>query len=215
MINYPYGLPAETRVCFGQHWDANAPQCKGGLDPTVASTDGTAMHRRCDWFAKCAAETVKNNLSNRGPSPQTAQQVKVPIAPPMQSIMRGVAQGARQAMVNYASQPASPVQTPVHPQMAMQPYYQQPGTIMVHPAQAALPYMVPMNYQQPGMQMPAYLTNPEPAVEGQHWFVRLMYNIGRSMVKAGCHTTANFADHTPINPVYVPPPPTPPEQPQG
>jgi hypothetical protein len=134
----------------------------------------------------------------------------------MQSIMRGVAQGARQALVKHISYPTAPVvKTPVHPQMqaqqqAQQPYYGQPQSIMVHPSQAAIPYTVPMNYQQPGMQMPGYLTVQEPVIEGQHWATRLFFNIVRACTKAGAHTTANFVDHTTINtPVY----PAPPEQP--
>ncbi len=205
MINYPPGMPQDQRVCFGVHWDANAAQCKGGLDPSIMSTDGTATHRRCDWFAKCAAETVKTNLSKKGMPYQAQAQVNVPVAPPMQSIMRGVAQGARQALVRHISQPTAPTVQPVHPN-TVQPHYGQPAPVMVHPSQAAVPYMVSMNYQQPGMQMPGYLTVQEPSMEGQHWTVRLMLNIGRAMVKAGAHTTANFVDHTPVNqPVYCQP----------
>ena len=210
MINYPLGLPEETKVCFGQSWDANAAQCKGGLDAASMSTDGTAMHRRCDWFAKCAAETVRNNMSKRG-APSPAKPVNVPLATPVHSILRGVAQGARQALVRHvAPPPPQMVQQPAQQQMyqQQQPYYGQPGPMMVHPAQAALPHMAPMNYQQPGLQMPGYLTIQEPSVEGQHWLVRLMLNIGRSMVKAGCHTTANFVDHTTVNqPTYYQPEP--------
>ena len=210
MINYPPDLPPHSKGCFGQLWDASALECKGGLNPALRASDGTNVHPKCPVFAKCAAETVRNNLNQK----KAAQPYQsVPIAPPIHSIMRGAVQGARTALVKHVSQPASPVVQPpqFYPQVAQQQaYYGQPTPMMVHPLQAAVPHMVPMNYQSPGTQMPGYLTNPEPVVEGQHWASRLFFNIVRSMAKAGCHTTANFVDHTTVNHPVMPP-----TEPQG
>lgn len=75
---------------------------------------------------------------------------------------------------------------------------------MAYPQMAMMPYMVPMNFQWPGAQMPGYLTVPEPVAVGQHWMTRLFYNIARSMAKASGHTVANFFDHTTINPWQTP-----------
>jgi len=132
---------------------------------------------------------------------------------PFQSIVKGVVQGAQSALVKHATHVASPVVQHAQLPTAAQPYYGQPAPLMVHPAMAAVPYMAPMNYQASGMQMPAYLTVQEPIIEGQHWLTRLGFNIVRSMVKAACHTGANFVDHNTINqPVYYQPAPEPPEQ---
>lgn len=211
MNNYPPELPAHSQICFGQHWDANAVECKGGLDPSRTAEDGSSMHPRCPAYAKCASETIRNRVGQKGTAQSAQPPMNIPISTPIHSVMKGVVQGARAALVRHVTQPASPVVQPPTPAQAVQPFYGYPQPIMVHPAQAAVPYVVPMNYQAPGMQMPAYLTVQEPVVAGQHWSVRLLFNIGRAMVKAGAHTTANFVDHTTINqPVYYQP--NPPEQ---
>lgn len=208
MINYPPDLPEGVKVCFGQHWDANAIQCKGGVDPVYVDARGGNERERCAWYAKCASETIRVRMAVKPPEQQQVRPpMQVPVyAPqnPIQSILRGVAQGTGNALARHIQQmqPMQHVQqVPYHQQqLVQQPHYGYPAPAMVHPALAAVPYQVPMNYQAPGMQMPGYLSVPEPPVDGQHWFTRLLLNIGRSMVKAGAHTTANFIDHTPVNP---------------
>jgi hypothetical protein len=73
-----------------------------------------------------------------------------------------------------------------------------------------MPMAVPMNHAAYGAQMPAYLTVPEPVLQGQHWGKRLAYTLIRSMAKAGGHSTANFFDHMTFNPYPVYPQPPPP-----
>jgi hypothetical protein len=52
-----------------------------------------------------------------------------------------------------------------------------------------------MPYQQPGAQMPGYLTHPEPVVQGVPWYLRLLHEIIRSIFKGAFHTGASFFDH--------------------
>jgi len=209
MINYPLDLPEGVRVCFGKHWEARAIQCAGGSDPAYCDVNGSNQRERCAWYAKCASETVRENMAAR---PLEQQQVRPPMQVPMQtqqnpihSILRGVAQGTGSALMRHLTQQTQQMAPPVPVQQHMVPqaHYGYPAQVMVQPAMASVPYMVPMNYQAPGMQMPGYLSVPEPPMEGQHWLTRLLLNIGRSMVKAGAHTTANFIDHTPVNPYPV------------
>ncbi len=99
-------------------------------------------------------------------------------------------------------QPAAPPP----PQMpAQQVQYQQMQHYpqgWAHPAMAAAPMMVPMNYQMPGAQIPAYLAVPEPPGP---WWQRLFFSVLRASGKATGHTVANFFDHNSINPWERPP----------
>lgn len=199
------------KCCFGRSWDANAVQCTGGPDPAYLDENGSNVRSRCKLYAKCATMTVKNQTTRKD---QQQQQVRPVMQTPIHSVVAGITQGAATVLARQqAAQQAvvKPVMQQPQP-MVPQPYYGYPQPVMVHPMMAQAPYTVPMNYQQPGMQMPAYLTVPEPVLADQHWFWRLMWNIGRSMVKAGAHTTANFVDHTPVNPYQLPPPADPQQQ---
>jgi hypothetical protein len=89
----------------------------------------------------------------------------------------------------------------VSPQQLMPPWVAQLG-----------PQVVPVMYQQPGSQMAAYLTVPEPVDLHEHWFWRLAREVLRSMFKATGHTASSFFDHNPWR-AYEPPPTPPPQLP--
>ena len=182
------GCGQEFPTCLGERWEARASECAGGLDPAyVNPKDGSNKRERCAWYSQCAAKTAAQKLPalvqvrpskvpSFQPQQQPQQQQQVPVQPPYQQ------------QYQYPQQ--------------MMPVPQQPAPMMVPPQQAQVPYMVPMNFAPQGMQMPGYLTVPEPIVPGQHWGKRLGFSVARSMAKAAGHTIANFFDHTPFNPWY-------------
>lgn len=57
------------------------------------------------------------------------------------------------------------------------------------------PTHVPMAYQLPGAQMPSYLAVPEPIIQGTSWWVRLMLEAFRAMLKAAFHQGSHYVDH--------------------
>ncbi len=206
-------------VCFGKSWEAKAVQCQGGLDPSyVNQITGSSRRDRCDWYTLCASRTSAFKLQNPQIIP-LQQLVRRPAAPvpaqpapqahafmqPAQQVARTLAGGVLQGMQQVL---------PAQPQPQQQPYYGNPAPMMVHPAAAASPWAVPANYPMPGAQIPSYLTVPEPVVEGQHWAVRLLFNVARSVFKATGHTLANYADHMTFGQWQAPAPPAQP-QPQA
>lgn len=139
-------------------------------------------------------------------SPQQRQTITHRQAPaPVQAQTGGVTLSVRAAQqqqtVRYqAPQPGQqiPVQAP------------QMGTAMawVPPQQAAVPMFVPQNYPQPGAQVPAYLTTPEPIEQG---IVPMFFNsCMRAAFKGMFHTAANLMDHVPWGGYPAPPPAIPP-----
>lgn len=110
----------------------------------------------------------------------------------------------------YQQQYQQPRQQMLQPQQQQMPV-QAPsmGTPMawVPPQQAQQPMYVPQNYPQPGMQVPAYLTAPEPVEQG---IVPMFFNsMARAAFKGAFHTAANLMDHVPWG-GYPAPPPGPP-----
>ena len=69
------------------------------------------------------------------------------------------------------------------------------------------PQMVPMPYQQPGAQMPGYLSVPEPIDPRVPLWLRFLLSIGRAAFKAIFHTGAHLVDHEPIIKYQPPEPP--------
>jgi hypothetical protein len=96
--------------------------------------------------------------------------------------MIGQQQQYGRGFVQYPAQ--QPVPIPQSPQQLVPPYVAQFG-----------PQLVPVQYQQPGMQMSAYLTVPEPVDPEESWLWRLLREVVRSMFKATGHTAANFFDN--------------------
>lgn len=206
------------KECFGKSWDGNNVLCAGGLDAAyIHPKTGSNQRERCAWFDPCATRVNATRMGQQQqiiPLSQVMrqqQQHTQPTSPwaPMRNLMTKLSHQPQMPQM-----PQMPQQQPqqfmqqvaVHPQQQQQMYYQQPqqqmqmAPQMVHPQMAMMPHASPMNYQWQGSQMPGYLTIPEPVVSGQHWGVRLFYNVARSMAKAGMHTGANFFDHSPINP---------------
>jgi len=194
-------VPNQTPSCYGDSkcWSATAKECAGGLDPGYQHpVSGSHVRERCYWFAQCAQESAAARIRLQTSAMHPAS---IPIAPvaPMVAAPRPIPQGP-------APRPAYGV-APQYPQYPQHPQYSYPQ----YPAQTQNPYaqyappfiaqmgpqVVPMVFQQPGSQIPGYLTVPEPIDPNEHWFSRLIREILRSMFKSGCHTTASFVDHTP------------------
>ncbi len=204
--------------CYGKSWKREHIPCNGGLDAAyINPKTGSNQREPCAWVKPCSARvtaaqaqrqqliTKEQMVRNAQPQQQAAfAQPTTPWAPVKQAavaVMNRLAQAPRYP----APLPAAPAQqqVPVHPQQVYQQSVAMPQQ-MVHPTMAMMPHAVPMSFQWPGAQMPGYLTVPEPVVAGQHWFVRLGFNVLRSMGKAGTHTAANFFDHNTIN-TFQPP----------
>jgi hypothetical protein len=186
--------------CFGTNlWSAAAPECIGGPDSAYSNPrTGNNVRERCAWYSSCASVSASNKVRSQNLIPPN-QLTRVPIAPV-------------QVMPppKPAFNPLLPRQNPVYPQHYQQPQqYIAQQAYMVPPWQAQQgPQMVPVVYQQPGSQMPAYLTVPEPVDLDESPWRRLIREIFRSMFKSAGHTTASYFDHTPMRP-HAPPPKTP------
>jgi hypothetical protein len=77
--------------------------------------------------------------------------------------------------------------------------YAQHQPMMMPPAMAQYgPAYVYAPYQQPGQQMPQYLTMPEPVQEDVHWGMRLGRELFRSLAKAFGHSLAAHFDSNSI-----------------
>lgn len=202
--------------CFGKHWVANNVKCNGGLDPTFTHPrTGSNKRDRCPWYTACGARMSANNLQPQQQlvPVQNLNRNKAqppPVPNPFQQTLGGFLQGgtnvARQ-FGNIQVRHPKPAQVQVQPQVPQAPQ-QQPQQIMfaghpsppyVHPAMASMPAHVPSNFSAPGMQMPAYLTVPEPIVPGQSLARPFAATVMRSMLKAFGHATANWFDHVPMN----------------
>lgn len=185
--------------CFGKSWDASAPECAGGLDPSFVAPDGGNKRQRCPYFSQCASRTAASKL---GQQPQ-----QVPVAPAAPTAVKQAFPIQPVAPQHQLVQvKPAPVQQPqqVPQQVQMVPQFAPVQQQLVPPQHAQVPYMVPMNFAPAYSQMPGYLTVPEPIVPGQHWGKRLGFSVARSMLKAAGHTMANFFDHTPFNPWFPP-----------
>jgi hypothetical protein len=111
--------------------------------------------------------------------------------------------------------PMQQMQTMQTMQQQQRPVVAQPQQIPVHvptmgspmawvpPQQAAMPLYVPQNYPSPGMQVPSYLTAPEPM---DHGVVPVLINSClRAALKGAFHTAANILDHIPWGVQSAPP----------
>ena len=199
----------EDHKCFGFSWDAGAKECAGGLDPTF-QRNGSNRRERCIYFAQCASKTQEHRSKGLVHPNQ--------LVPQQRAYLEALKQQIRNAAVNPAAptpptpplQPPAPVPAqPVRPVApTMNPQVMNPQVVpqvmpmgqMVPPQQAMMPWAVPMNFAPPAMQMPGYLTVPEPYVAGQPWYARLGLSVARGMLKATGHVVANFFDHTTFNP---------------
>jgi len=213
----PMGAPS----CFGDPklWSPNAPECVGGMDPGYTHPQ-TYSHKRdrCSWYSQCASASAVARL-NAQPTgvaaPVQPVQVTVPPPPPPAQSHPLIQQYGRGPVVQY------PMQT--YPQYPQYPQYSPQQFPMAMPQQMLPPWiaqwgpqLVPAMFQQPGAQMSAYLTVPEPVDPEEHWWWRLARELLRSMFKSSGHTAASFFDHNPWH-TYIPPvapPALPPPEPQ-
>ena len=88
-------------------------------------------------------------------------------------------------------------------------YYGQPQQQVSQPAYGTMapphvaqhgPVNVPMQVQQPGAQMPSYLTIPEPIDHEEGTSKALGRTLFRSAAKAMGHSISSFFDHVPLKP---------------
>lgn len=170
--------------CYGLHWSPNAVECRGGLDPNYTNALGTHRREQCSWYKPCSAKSCATKAQNKnvvppqrlvtGPTPQ-----RLPIMPGRQQVR------APAPLSSVKQQQHQPVQQQVyHPQHMAHPYVAHQG-----------PQQVPMQFQAPGAQMPAYLSVPEPYNANVPWWKRLVHELGRSAAKSMGHTGASFFDH--------------------
>lgn len=197
--------PANAPICFPDPQRPNDPllhsaqatECTGGFDAAYTNpVDGSHRRERCAWYANCAQATTSER-SRRTQlvqiRPGTFGPVPQPALPPIQQ------PGFRPGTVPQQMQMQYPQQIqPQYPQYQMQPQqqYQQPQYAAPYVAQYG-PMLVPVPMQQPGAQMHAYLSAPEPIDPTEHWFKRLSREVARSMAKSSGHTAAHFFDHNP------------------
>lgn len=169
--------------CFGSKWDPKASECAGGLDAMYTNpSDGTHRRDKCSWYSQCAARTCMGTSGAQvAPAQMMAGQ---PPVPPGQ-------------LVRHPQQPMQPARMMMPGQ---QPMAMQQPIWMVPPEQAYYGVQqVPMNHQQPGMQVAGYLSVPEPIQIGVPWYRRLGIEMVRSAFKGLFHTGANFFDHVPFS----------------
>jgi hypothetical protein len=126
--------------------------------------------------------------------PQQYQTLNVsPLQQPMPPRPAAIAPYQHQYIQQYQQQYPQQYQNPSQPGQFVHPWIAQNG-----------PTYVPMQYQQPGSQIPSYLTIPEPVIAEEPWLWRLLREIFRSMMKSSGHSVASFFDHTPVK-LHQPP----------
>jgi hypothetical protein len=190
-------------ACYGKHWNPQSVECRGGLDPLYTNPiDGSHRRDKCSWYETCAPRTCAAQIPSQQQPPAPQGFV------PQQNLVRSGPTLAAPVLHQPPARPMMPWQQPQQQQ-------QQPGFAQLyfpHQQNMAPAYMVqfgqqqlPMNFQQPGMQIPAYLTVPEPVDFNIPWWQRLGIEVARSMVKGAAHSVANWVDHNPFG-RYNPPP---------
>lgn len=202
--------PLESPDCFGTHlWSATDKECVGGPDPGYTHPQtGARARERCKWYQTCATASAQNRTQSlispqslvRQPYQQPASPVPAAstgVQPPPRPVAPHPGLTSRPSY--YSPQPSYPqyqhYQQPVH-----QPTYSAP-TSFAPPYVAQMgPMQIPLQYQQPGAQMPAYLTMPEPILPGEGAIKVLARTLFRSMLKAFGHSLSSFVDHTPMQP---------------
>lgn len=163
--------------CFGKHFDASSPECRGGHDPahyndTEGSRNyGTQIRDTCDWMQSCSSkmQAGRNFIPVNG--------LVRPQQPPP---------------------PTSPFQTKFQPptQPQTQPW-RPPVPYSTHSAPPGSHLM------STHFGIPQYLTVREPQT-GRNFGQRLFSETLRSMLKSIGHTFAHFFDVEIFGP---PPPP--------
>jgi hypothetical protein len=218
---------ATAPECFGTHlWSATDPQCVGGTDPGyLHPVTKTRNRERCKWYQSCATSSAQNRAKPAQvvpaqnlvrPKHPTVFQPAVqppprPVAPHPNLTGKPPLHPPPVAMQQYPGQPLPPPQYYGQPQQQQavlpgSPIYGMPAPAYVppHVAQAG-PVNVPLQVQQPGAQMPSYLTMPEPIDHEEGTAKALGRTLFRSAAKAVGHSVSSFFDHVPLKP-HKPPP---------
>lgn len=192
--------------CFGTHlWSASSSECAGGPDPGyIHPHNGTHTREKCSWFQACGVANQRNREKRQQMPPMQHQPLM-----PAQNLVRSNSEnnGVQPPPRPVSPHPSIPARPVIHQQTHYaQPYVtQQPQqaafTTMVPPyiAQSG-PVQIPMQYQQPGAQMPAYLTTPEPINYGESGWGILGRILLRSILKAIGHSISSHFDHVPMRP---------------
>jgi len=176
-------MPEGPPNCYGEHWSPNAVECRGGLDPNYTNKVGTHRREQCSWYRPCSAKSCAAKAQNKNIVPPQRL-----VTSPTPTTSTALAAGQQRVR---APQPLSSVKQPqaIQPQAHMPQY-------MAHPYVAHQgPQQVPVQYQAPGAQMPAYLSVPEPYDPAVPWWKRLIHELTRSAAKSVGHTGASFFDH--------------------
>jgi len=200
MTQQPVGSPK----CFGKEFAASEAECAGGPDPAyLHPKTNTNMRDRCGWYSACASVSAQNKARTQLVPPQHLVRPVTVQGPPRPAPSHAMV-GVRPQVVQQPGQMMMPqMQQMMQPMPQMAPGPQYPYMVAPYVAQQG-PQAVPMTYQQPGAQMPHYLTVPEPINLNESPFRRLGREILRSILKAGSHTSASFFDSNPWHPHEIP-----------
>ena len=224
----------ERKPCFGKSWSGGDVLCKGGLDPAYQSPKALTeirvkgetdipIHRReqCIYYTSCAHQTNFNRMRGHIPPENLTKKVKPQPTPPRSQQVRPPRWSGQSVHQNNQPPPMSQQQ---YQQWQQQQQWQQPPQQwqqqqwqqqqMVPPWVVGFgPQNVPMPFQQPGAQMPGYLSVPEPFDPRVPGWMRFVVMLLRSAGKAIFHTGAHMADHETFIRHQQPPPPAPTSQP--
>lgn len=158
----------EPPDCFGQLWDPNDPECKGGPDIRYTNKNtGSHIRDRCIFYQSCGAKVQAASAA------RAAQQAKAIV--PMSQQVSAAATRQQTAPLSIQVQPGQQ-QVP----LAIQgPWYPAP------------------TYQL-SYGIPAYLSTPEPKAPGESVWAVLIRELLRGVLKASGHTVSHFFDTTPF-----------------
>ena len=165
-----------TPDCFGQLWEARAPECAGGVDLMYTNKQtGSHVRERCRFFDACGAKVQATK--------KAAMQATIP-----------------QSWTFPKPQTSAEASRAQVPQMSQQMVPQQHQQQM--PVMHGTWYPAPTYQFNHGI--PNYLSMPEPRAPGESVWFSLMREILRGLIKSFGHTVAYFVDTTPVK--RLPPP---------
>lgn len=218
---------AQSPKCQGgadpTHWDESThvrPKCS--FEPSCGAANPQKAKEQLQPMTLLMKPKQKVEVARPMQMPGPATGLQQPRAPALvrqhqqaptahRPMLRPHSQVSMQHPVTHHPQqqvapPRAPVAAAQHQPQAGAHQPPSPGTAMawVPPDQAQVPAYVPQNYQQPGMQVPAYLTAPEPQSQGV--MSMIMNSCARAALKGAFHTAANLVDHVPWGGYVAPPP---------
>lgn len=164
--------------CFGEAWEPEAKECKGGLDAGYTDpTTGSHIRDPCECYEACGSHTQAMRLKD-------ARQHSVQLIT-SQQLVRAQSAGTTTTM----SKAQVPVLYPP-PEAAVQ--QQKVAAGMQAPSINTAGYQpMAVNYS-----MPTYLTVPETRFDGESFFIYAIRVLVRAMLKGGAHGLAHLFDTT-------------------